>query len=274
MPTAPKVIYIAGSGRSGSTLLSLLLSQHPQIANFGQIRDVFLARSHNAICSCGEGLEACTIWGPVLDQQPKEARRLGLLPQKAIVNAYLSAFANTGATVCVDSSKSVDLCRALQAAPEVDLYCLNLIRDPRAVAVSWSKVLGNSDLLRKRCHNWVGRQKRIEQLGASARAKFLQLRYEDFVRDAVSNVAMIHAWAGVAPDASTFESPGVARVSWQDQHLFAPANEAVLQARATSVRIAEATAWKDPEAAHVRALATEICFPFAKRYGYRLDTSP
>lgn len=274
MPTVPKVIYIAGSGRSGSTLLSLLLSQHPQIANFGQIRDVFLARSNNAICSCGEGLESCTIWGTVLDHQPTESRRLGFLPQQAIVDAYRTAFSNTGATVCVDSSKSVDLCRALQAAPDVDLFCLNLIRDPRAVAVSWAKVLRNSDLLRKRCHNWVGRQKRIEQLGASTRAKFLQLRYEDFVRDAVSNVAMIQTWAGLAPDVSTFDRPRVACISWQDQHLFAPANEAVLKARATSVRIAEATAWKDPEAAHVRALATEICFPFAKRYGYRLEDSP
>ena len=271
MRQKPKVIYVAGSGRSGSTMLSLLLSQHPRIANLGQIRDVFLARSNGARCSCGALLGDCAVWGPVLSLRPSETHRLGTLPQDAVLAAYCVAFKATAARVAVDSSKSVDLCRLLQNAPEVDLYCLNLIRDPRAVAVSWSKVLGNQDLLRKRCRNWVARQKRIEQLEQGSGMHYLPLRYEDLVRDPKATVARIQTWAGVTPDLSAFESTTVARISWDHQHLFAPANETVLRERATRIQIAEAVGWKAAKHAQVRAMATEICFPFAKRYGYRLE---
>ena len=37
MPTAPiRVVYVAGSGHTGSTLLALLMDSHPEIACVGE----------------------------------------------------------------------------------------------------------------------------------------------------------------------------------------------------------------------------------------------
>ena len=272
MPGKPKVIYIAGAGRSGSTFLSLLVSQHPQIGNLGQIRDVFLAGSRAARCSCGALLQDCSVWGEVVSGAEGETRRLGKLTEDRVAQIYQSAFGALGVDVAVDSSKSADLCRRLFRSPHIDLYCLNLIRDPRAVAVSWSKVLHSPEVLRKRCQNWADRQRRIEDLFQDRPDRLMQLTYEDLVRDPFAAIAAIQAWVGVPLDLNAFSGAHAAHISWEEQHLFAPANEAVLLARATFIRIAEARAWTAPAAKPVREMATEMCFPFAKRYGYRIDT--
>ena len=44
------VVFIAGSGRTGSTLLSLLLSQSPGTRNVGQARDLAKAVAAGATC--------------------------------------------------------------------------------------------------------------------------------------------------------------------------------------------------------------------------------
>ncbi|HDR27205.1 MAG TPA: hypothetical protein ENN83_00750 [Rhodovulum sp.] len=43
----------------------------------------------------------------------------------------------TGATSFVDSSKSPEIALAFGLMRDVDLYVINLLRDPRAVACSW-----------------------------------------------------------------------------------------------------------------------------------------
>ena len=58
-----KVTAISGSGRTGSTLLSILLSQHADVVNLGQVRDLWAACSNDAPCSCGRVISACPFWG-------------------------------------------------------------------------------------------------------------------------------------------------------------------------------------------------------------------
>lgn len=63
----PSVLYVAGYGRSGSTLLERILSSHPGIEGLGEIE--YLTRTadpHGATCGCGEPLPSCPLWGPVL----------------------------------------------------------------------------------------------------------------------------------------------------------------------------------------------------------------
>lgn len=62
----PNLIYIAGYGRSGSTLLDIILGSHPSILGLGELRHFFkYYRKATALCSCGEPLTRCHFWGPI-----------------------------------------------------------------------------------------------------------------------------------------------------------------------------------------------------------------
>lgn len=61
-----RVVYVVGSGHSGSTLLALLAHRHPEVASVGEasvkpaIRRA--GRAAEQRCSCGERLDACPFW--------------------------------------------------------------------------------------------------------------------------------------------------------------------------------------------------------------------
>ena len=58
-----KVVYIAGSGRSGSTLLERLLGQVNGIFAGGELRFIWdRGFQNNQLCGCGEHFNACRIW--------------------------------------------------------------------------------------------------------------------------------------------------------------------------------------------------------------------
>lgn len=69
----PVYIYIAGRGHSGSTLLTILLGRHPQIASVGELANLSLQcfRDENTrwtgLCSCGQRPFDCPIWSCALE---------------------------------------------------------------------------------------------------------------------------------------------------------------------------------------------------------------
>lgn len=66
MPT--NVISIVGEGHSGSTLLDLILGSHPQVVSVGEADALESERRLGEACACGETLDACELWGPVLER--------------------------------------------------------------------------------------------------------------------------------------------------------------------------------------------------------------
>ena len=69
------VVTIAGSGRSGSTILSLLLSQDATVFNLGQMRDIWAAWNDDAPCSCDHTLRNCPVYGTAV---PRALARAGI----------------------------------------------------------------------------------------------------------------------------------------------------------------------------------------------------
>ena len=121
-----KIIAISGSGRTGSTLLSMLLTQHESVFNLGQMRHLERAYTRNAPCSCLHPLQECPIYSE-------------FMPAEDTAAALAALSQVTGAVAFVDTSKTPAYARKLSEVPGVDLYVLNLVRDPRAVACSWYK---------------------------------------------------------------------------------------------------------------------------------------
>lgn len=67
--TVPKtLVYIAGSGHSGSTLLDLILGGHDRIAALGEIHRLYVSANKDTPahrCVCGEPVRGCSFWSRV-----------------------------------------------------------------------------------------------------------------------------------------------------------------------------------------------------------------
>jgi len=58
-----RVIYIAGSGRSGSTLVERTLGAIPGWVNIGELIELFRKPSVAAeLCGCGQPFSSCVFW--------------------------------------------------------------------------------------------------------------------------------------------------------------------------------------------------------------------
>jgi hypothetical protein len=176
------VIFIGGSGRSGSTLIERVLDQLPGVSSVGetvQIWEQALARGEP--CGCGLPLTACPFWDEVgkaafggwdeLDNSqmirlkttvdrtkrllglmllgrreprtPAGRRLAGLADQYARPYAALYQAISTvsDSPVIIDSSKRPMLAFCLRRVPGLDLRVIHVVRDSRAVAYSWTKVV-------------------------------------------------------------------------------------------------------------------------------------
>lgn len=133
-----KLLYIGGYGRSGSTLLELLLAASPDVVACGEI--VIAARRQNAPrCSCGKSREDCALWGRVFTQSHPP----GSWSHKNLTLALLREVQGRFA-VLLDSSKtawgSFRTPFVARRSLGQDLLLLHIVRDPRGVC--WSNVSG------------------------------------------------------------------------------------------------------------------------------------
>lgn len=168
----PRVLFVGGYGRSGSTAIDMKLAQVAGVIPVGEFRHLFgRALGDNELCSCGEPFNECQFWRQVLSaafpagfdreeiQRSVEAvNRLATVPalrisrlrsrgMRAHLDRYAAAFHAayrgvldvSGGRVVVDSSKYPLHGMALEASQTADLRVMLLVRDPRAVARSWQR---------------------------------------------------------------------------------------------------------------------------------------
>ncbi len=63
--TATRVVYVAGVGFSGSTLLSFLANAHPQLVSIGEVTGPLAGSPAEYPCSCGAPVRACPFFARV-----------------------------------------------------------------------------------------------------------------------------------------------------------------------------------------------------------------
>ena len=173
MSSEPTVVYLAGSGRSGSTLLERTLGEMPGFVNVGELIDLFRRVAPDGErCGCGQPFADCPFWAKVgaqafggwdagllanTRQLQRQVARQRHLPRllavrfagpgfRDAVNSYGAIYARlyraiarqAGASYVVDASKWPVQALALSRAG-LDVRVIHLVRDVRGVAHSLAK---------------------------------------------------------------------------------------------------------------------------------------
>jgi Sulfotransferase family len=168
-----KVLYIGGMGRSGSTVLDLMLDELPGFFSAGELRYT-LQRGpvDDVLCSCRQPFSRCAFWQAVgerafggwdavdvarileLAERVDRHRFLPFLMRGGIWRGFdsrLELYADflsrlygairsvTGCRVIVDSSKDPPYAFVLRSVPGLDIRLVHLVRDSRGVCFSWTK---------------------------------------------------------------------------------------------------------------------------------------
>jgi Sulfotransferase family len=206
-----KVLYIAGSGRSGTTIMARLLGEMEGFVNVGEAaRFLFDAnlRARGAPCGCGHDVSKCEFWKDIaaaipagLADQGARLVRMRHFPSllmrnkhsevpadyaailKAAEDVYRSIATRTGCRVIVDSSKNPSNALLVSFIPNIELHVLHVVRNPQNVVASWAKKKGYlaTHPARRVIAWWWSYNILSEALKLRART-YRRTRYEDFAR--------------------------------------------------------------------------------------------
>lgn len=171
------VVYVAGTGRSGSTLLANAVGSLDGAVSVGEVKLGFRrGLVEDGFCGCRARVRDCPVWRPALE------RTFGAVPSRreaAELDRRLSAAVRTrrtpwwladrdshevdelvavmgrllgnvaesaGARVVVDSSKLPAYGALLARSPLLRVRTVHVVRDPRAVAWSWRRAAASQQV--------------------------------------------------------------------------------------------------------------------------------
>jgi hypothetical protein len=202
----PKVLYVMGAGRSGSTILGVALGNCENVFFAGEL-DRWLPRSgvprddpeqtrfwsivredvDGAAELFGGKTPSLERSSALLDPRKWPARRrLRRRYRRVSENLYLAIRRAAGVTHIVDTSHYPLRARELQALRGIDLYLLFLVRDPQGVVAS----LGRHDVVERRfgmpranAYLWLTYLLSVFVFLRHPRDRRLFVRHEDFVAD-------------------------------------------------------------------------------------------
>lgn len=303
-----RVLYIAGWGRSGTTIVDNILGAYPTVFSAGELY-YFWRRGllQRRLCGCGVPLPECELWSAIIarayDETPLAARETNKIQHASIrvrdthklahrpldeasqryrdeVGRLYHAIADvTGAELIVDSSKTPSGAAILGRLDGIDSYLLHMVRDPRAVAYSWmrDKQMPDRKVPRQMTKHsatessvhWVAWNLLTEDLARTAFAdRSLRLRYEDFVADPAGTMGAVLALAGVPAEGGPFVDDRTVELGGNHTVSGNPSRFA-----RGPVTLRRDDAWRTAQTRRSRMVSTAAALPLMRRYGYRV-TSP
>ena len=306
-----KVLYVAGLGRSGSTILANTLGQVEGYFSGGELNLIWKhTLIENRLCGCGKPARECPFWGPVFDDEfggKSEAlarqmmrlqysgartrhipvmlteggrRKIRARLGKFLENTgrlYKAIQSASGSRVIVDTSKEPAYGYVLGMVPGVDLRVLHLVRDPRAAAYSWAKKKPQPDSAeREFMHQksptqsavlWDAWNAAIEALWRQMPAKYLRLRYEDFIDDPRRSFEEMLKLTGEVD--AQLPLVGERDVKLGISHTVSGNPN---RFDTGTVELRQDRAWQKQMQPRDRALVTALTVPLLKHYGYPLTS--
>jgi hypothetical protein len=296
------VLSINGWCRNGSTILGNLLNEVPGFFHVGELHFLWknaYGNGSNTRCGCGRDLRACAIWSRVLaaelppgeppevHAQAVRARQQASLRTRhtwqvlrrgadsearrthaaTLARTYRAIADVTGAEVIVDSTKIPGEAALLPHVAGVAPIYLHLVRDPRAVAHSWSRQKDYAYVMSaaRSTLYWVGFNLASHALVDAHPARAMFLRYEDFIRDPADTLRAVIELCGGDPA----KSPVRGRSAELRTNHTVTGNPDRFRSGATEIRAFDG-AWRR-ELSLARKLTTlALGWPLLARYGYPL----
>jgi len=298
-----KVLFIAGQGRSGSTILHNILGQLDGFTAIGEVRDIWQRGViKDWMCGCRQPFSECEVWRKVLDHGfggvsraqaqewydatetfrtrhlplttigPIRRRQLARVDDllRALSQLYRSVRDVTGSRVIVDSTKHPPFGYLVTHAPGVDVRFLHFIRDAPAVSFSWAqkKEFQPGEMMSRKgpfksALQWSTRNWMTERFLFDD-GRDLRMRYEDFLVDPRAAVGEIVDWIGETGTDLPFDGSHQAVLSHDNHSVFG--NEVRFTKGPVTLRTDER--WRSQmKAGDVRKVKA-LTWPLRRRYGY------
>jgi hypothetical protein len=306
------VAYVGGMGRSGSTILQAVLGGVDGFVPLGEVRGVWQAHLINELCGCGQPFSNCPFWTQVgdlafggwnaglsedmirADQAVLRHRQIpfsavtGLIDGRAQLRAklagalgcvYAAAAQVSKSRVLIDSTKDAPYAYLLDGLPTLDLRVVHLVRDPRAVAHSWRRLverpeyceidfLRDSHMDRYRVSTaatqWAVRNILFESLRVRG-VPTARILYEDLVRQPNDTLAELLGFLGTS--LAVTDPPLDGQFSNASFHTVGGNR---VRFRTGRVSIKEDLAWRTEMPLRDRLTCTVLSLPMLIAYGYRI----
>ncbi len=210
------ILYLLGSGRSGTTLLATILNSTNDISTTGELHQFYTYLQNKSSCSCGALLNECKFWRLVVKdmdlskdeiqnfqkrQNNEEGHRyipsiiLGRKASEDYIlsqeNLFNSIENHTTKKWVLDSSKYIGRFLLLKQMPSLKLKGIYVIRDVRGVINSFNKQVQTprkpiSTILYYILTNCFG------QLVCWMNKDVIKVKYEDFIDNPHEHVQRIY----------------------------------------------------------------------------------
>lgn len=291
--SSPQVIFLGGLGRSGTTLLERLLGQLPGVAPLGEVVHLW-ARGVLADepCGCGEAFGECRFWHEVgelafdggwseevaqqvvaLRRRVDRTRRIPFVDHRDLgryVEAYRQVYeaaAEIAETdVVIDSSKHASLAFCLLAGG-VDVRVVHVVRDPRAVAHSWRRMVRRPEdgrpmtrwgALRTSLH-WTAQNLALDLFAG----RVVRVRYEDLLADPRTTLTRLAGELDLEPDF------GFLRGSTAMLRPGHTVSGNPMRFAVGPVALSRDDSWQDGLPRRHQTLVAGLTWPLRSKYGYR-----
>lgn len=249
------VLYIASPGRSGSTLMERVFNEIPNVFAAGGVgnalkRGALFDEENKARCLCGQKVGQCPVWGKIInDVNFKKIDKNSFQETHAKyhkVKNFLKIFwkkkqnlpldlkqylddlqtlynviqTNQGAQIITDSTLLPLHGYYLSLMPSIDLYVVQLVRDPRGVVYSWNRVKCTSKnvpwspkiSLLQATFSWIKKNGFIQFLFSRKKGKYLRIHYEDFIKNPTQTIKEIEELLGIELKSSHFLDKNVVQL--------------------------------------------------------------
>ena len=288
-----RVLFLAGSGRSGSTLVTTALGQLDGFFAAGELRYLWQrGLVDDRPCGCGAAVRDCPMWRPILAGLPahdpagiaqglrtrlRMRNRLRVEPHpddEVIAALYRGIAEHTGGAIIVDSSKLPPYAVLVRSLPGVDLRVVHLVRDSRGMAYSWTKAVARPEAGADRtmmhqhkpsrsAARWMGYNSLFHLLGTTE-VPVTRVIYEDLVVDPRGQLDRILDGAGIDVDRS-YPFLGDGWVELGSGHSVA-GNPMRFNSGRLELRVD--SAWRQKMAPRDRRTVTALTAPLLAAYGY------
>lgn len=217
--TEKKVVFILGIGRSGSTLLDLMLGSHPDAFSLGEISKLPEIVAHGKTIAA---LDDSHFWDDTFTLGELNQLVAGLRNQRLhqhiplsverfvrerlgrdqILNPYTVLFEKIQKPVLVDSSKYLSWIRGRLKAREfrdrhLKTYLIHMVRDGRAVVNSYSRIYPNRTIAQI-SHDWLKTVREQTQFFEDFRlGPKMRVRYEHLSSDPEGCLKNVCALLGI-----------------------------------------------------------------------------